>query len=193
MFISRFRRIDTVTFPGLFLSDIELSAGDGPGADMSEVRDTILADRDSIDGIMVSGSDSTDILDIPDAFRAVKALRPGRMKVIIRTQGRNAAALDDLMGAGYADIVLFEFDRMPDPAQIGCIRAAREEGCGFSAVLTVSPEGLRKEDLGTVSKMLAGARSIMIRRGGGKNQYKMSEMASMAGSVKGAAKEVRLI
>lgn len=193
MFISGFRRIDTITFPKLYLSDVELSDGDGPGMNMAEVCNTIRADRDSIDAILVSSSGETDILDISDAFTAIRELRPRHMPVILRTCGRNHAALDDLIGAGYADHVLFTFDSVPDMEQIRSVSIARDGDCAFSAILSMDPEHLRREDLAAVSDILSGADTIMLRRMTGRKQYKVSEMTSMAKSLKGSAKEIRMV
>ena len=193
MFIAGFRRIDTTTFPKLYLSDIELSDKDVSGLNPAEVCNTIRGDRDSIDAILVSGSNGTDILDIPDAFSAIRELRPRHMPVILMTCGRNHAALNDLIGAGYADHVLFTFDSVPDREQIRSVSIARDGDCVFSAVLSMSPESLRAEDLAAVADVLAGADTLMLRRIGGKKQYKVNEMASMAKSLKGSAKEVRMV
>ncbi len=54
MYVSRFSRIDTVTWPGKYLSVVRLCDDDGSGEYSTvEVANTIRGDKDSIDAVLL--------------------------------------------------------------------------------------------------------------------------------------------
>lgn len=191
MFISRFYRIDTVTIPGMLLSVVELSSEDGYGVNETEVANTIHGDRDSLDAIMFTCMDG-DVLGIGGLHKLIRALRPPHMTVVLKTDGMHPDALDDLVGAGYVDHVLFSFDGPLTDEQRASIDVAREGDCVFSAEIMTDPDIMDAKGVAAVSDELKGARMISLRRRASGKRFSKNEMASMAKSLKGLAKEVRV-
>ena len=194
MRIANFRRTDTVSLPGLYLSSVGVSPDDGPGVNETEVANSINGDKDSLDGILFRGVE-TDVLEVDGILRLIRVLRPPHARCVIETNGSRPTVLDDLVGAGYADIVSFVFDRYPKKCQLDSMRIARDGDCRFAVTVVTEPQRLTMEDVLDLGDHIKGAMLLQIKRSSepGALQYKKSEISSLAKSMKGTAKEVRIV
>lgn len=194
MRIANFRRTDTVSLPGLYLSSVGVSPDDGPGVNETEVANSINGDKDSLDGILFRGVE-TDVLEVDGIHRLIRVLRPPHARCVIETNGSRPTVLDDLVGAGYADIVSFVFDRYPKKCQLDSMRIARDGDCRFAVTVVTEPQRLTMEDVLDLGDHIKGAMLLQIKRSSepGALQYKKSEISSLAKSMKGTAKEVRIV
>lgn len=194
MRIANFRRTDTVSLPGLYLSSVGVSPDDGPGVNETEVANSINGDKDSLDGILFRGVE-TDVLEVDGIHRLIRVLRPPHARCVIETNGSRPTVLDDLVGAGYADIVSFVFDRYPKKCQLDSMRIARNGDCRFAVTVVTEPQRLTMEDVLDLGDHIKGAMLLQIKRSSepGALQYKKSEISSLAKSMKGTAKEVRIV
>ena len=194
MRIANFRRTDTVSLPGLYLSSVGVSTDDGPGVNETEVANSINGDKDSLDGILFRGVE-TDVLEVDGIHKLIRVLRPPHARCIIETNGSRPIVLDDLVGAGYADIVSFVFDRYPKKCQLDSMRIARDGDCRFAVTVVTEPQRLTVEDVLDLGDHIKGAMLLQIKRSSepGALQYKKSEISSLAKSMKGTAKEVRIV
>lgn len=194
MRIANFRRTDTVSLPGLYLSSVGVSPDDGPGVNETEVANSINGDKDSLDGILFRGVE-TDVLEVDGIHKLIRVLRPPHARCVIETNGSRPTVLDDLVGAGYADIVSFVFDRYPKKCQLDSMRIARDGDCRFAVTVVTEPQRLTVEDVLDLGDHIKGAMLLQIKRSSepGALQYKKSEISSLAKSMKGTAKEVRIV
>lgn len=194
MRIANFRRTDTVSLPGLYLSSVGVSPDDGPGVNETEVANSINGDKDSLDGILFRGVE-TDVLEVDGIHKLIHVLRPPHARCVIETNGSRPIVLDDLVGAGYADIVSFVFDRYPKKCQLDSMRIARDGDCRFAVTVVTEPQRLTMEDVLDLGDHIKGAMLLQIKRSSepGALQYKKSEISSLAKSMKGTAKEVRIV
>ena len=194
MRIANFRRTDTVSLPGLYLSSVGVSTDDGPGVNETEVANSINGDKDSLDGILFRGVE-TDVLEVDGIHKLIRVLRPPHARCVIETHGARPTVLDDLVGAGYADIVSFVFDRYPKKCQLDSMRIARDGDCRFAVTVVTEPQRLTVEDVLDLGDHIKGAMLLQIKRSSepGALQYKKSEISSLAKSMKGTAKEVRIV
>lgn len=194
MRIANFRRTDTVSLPGLYLSSVGVSPDDGPGVNETEVANSINGDKDSLDGILFRGVE-TDVLEVDGIHKLIRVLRPPHARCVIETNGSRPTVLDDLVGAGYADIVSFVFDRYPKKCQLDSMRIARDGDCRFAVTVVTEPQRLTMEDVLDLGDHIKGAMLLQIKRSSepGAIQYKKSEISSLAKSMKGTAKEVRIV
>lgn len=194
MRIANFRRTDTVSLPGLYLSSVGVSPDDGPGVNETEVANSINGDKDSLDGILFRGVE-TDVLEMDGIHKLIRVLRPPHARCVIETNGSRPTVLDDLVGAGYADIVSFVFDRYPKKCQLDSMRIARDGDCRFAVTVVTEPQRLTMEDVLDLGDHIKGAMLLQIKRSSepGALQYKKSEISSLAKSMKGTAKEVRIV
>lgn len=194
MRIANFRRTDTVSLPGLYLSSVGVSTDDGPGVNETEVANSINGDKDSLDGILFRGVE-TDVLEVDGIHKLIRVLRPPHARCVIETNGSRPTVLDDLVGAGYADIVSFVFDRYPKKCQLDSMRIARDGDCRFAVTVVTEPQRLTVEDVLDLGDHIKGAMLLQIKRSSepGTLQYKKSEISSLAKSMKGTAKEVRIV
>ncbi len=194
MRIANFRRTDTVSLPGLYLSSVGVSTDDGPGVNETEVANSINGDKDSLDGILFRGVE-TDVLEVDGIHKLIRVLRPPHARCVIETNGSRPTVLDDLVGAGYADIVSFVFDRYPKKCQLDSMRIARDGDCRFAVTVVTEPQRLTVEDVLDLGDHIKGAMLLQIKRSSepGALQYKKNEISSLAKSMKGTAKEVRIV
>lgn len=194
MFISDFRRIDTTSFPGVFLSTVEISPGEGYGYNEAEVANIVHSDRESIDGVMFRGK-GADILDFEGVHKLIRTIRPSHTMVMIETRGERTEVLDDLVGAGYINMVGFILDKNIDKNQKASMKLVRESGCPFGVKMILSPEGLTMADAQDMKEDIAGAGIVTLNRPEqmpGKKRYKKNELVSLAKSLKESAKDVKV-
>ena len=136
-----------------------------------------------------------DVLEVDGIHKLIRVLRPPHARCVIETNGSRPTVLDDLVGAGYADIVSFVFDRYPKKCQLDSMRIARDGDCRFAVTVVTEPQRLTVEDVLDLGDHIKGAMLLQIKRSSepGALQYKKSEISSLAKSMKGTAKEVRIV
>ncbi len=195
MYISRYSRMDTTIKPGSFLSVVYVSEGEGDGLDIEEVSSKIHADIDSIDGVAVSSED-TDPLSVKDLYKLLKRLKlPGRELLLI-TDGSEYSDLDDLVGAGYVNYVNLKVDGPLDKSQSECIKIMDNCGCPYMVTATLIPGRITESALKELASAIPGSKHLILKVGKSPDPTKkldQKELASLANSVKGAAKDVRLV
>ncbi len=195
MYISRYARMDTTIVPGSFLSVVYVSEGEGNGPDIDEVVERIRADIDSIDGVAVS-SENSDPLLVKDLFRLLKRLKlPGRDLVLI-TDGTEYSELDDLVGAGYVNYVNLKVDGPLDKSQTECVKILDNCGCRYMVTATLIPGRISESALKEMAEAIPGSKHLILKVGKSTDPTKkldQKELASLANSVRGAAKDVRLV
>ena len=194
MYISKFFRIDTTTIPGKYLSVLEMSKGEGYGMNMAEVSNTIHSDTDAIDGILLTCNDG-DVMELEGLHKIIRDVRPPHKDVIVSTCGRFPENLDDLVGAGYINHVIFKFDSLPDEAQRRSLKIARSGDCTFCVHLVMDKGRFDQKTILDNKELFRDAVNIVLKRTktqGDVKAYTKNEMSSLAKSLKGVAKEVRL-
>lgn len=189
MRISKFQRIDTVSYPGLYLASVALGSDEGDGVNETEVANTLLGDRDSIDAVKFYGTD-TDILELDEVHRLIRAVRPGHKRCMVETRGGRPEVLDDLIGAGYAEMVSFVFDHDLDRHQRESVTVARNGDCTYYVTVMMHPDRVDSESLRDIGETVKGAEMIVLRTAEGSSKYKKTEMSSLAKTLKGAARKV---
>lgn len=157
MRISDFSRIDTVTVPDKFMSVIKISSGEAP--DREDIRTTLEQDKDSLDYLGVASD--TDPLDHPDLYKAIKSVRPRGLKVLIITDGRDPAVLDDLVGAGYVHAMDLLIGKELTPEQAECISIMQDNGCRFAVTIKASEHD--DATLATIASACKGCSMFIIR------------------------------
>lgn len=195
MYISRYSRMDTTIRPGSFLSVVYVSDGEGDGLDIEEVSAKMRADIDSIDGVAVT-SEETDPLAIKDLFRLLKRLKlPGRDLLLI-TDGNEYSDLDDLVGAGYVNYVNLKVDGPLDKSQTECVKILDNCGCPYMVTATLIPGRISESALKELASAIPGSKHLILKVGKSADPTRkldQKELISLANSVRGAAKDVRLV
>lgn len=200
MYITRFDRINTRIWPGRYLSSVCVSDGDGDGISTTVVANTIYTDKDSLDGVAIY-SDDGDPLRLPDLYRLIKEIKAPRLETVLITRGSDHMALDDLIGAGYVENIVFMVDSKPSRETAKCMETARLNKCRFVTVIELVPESVDADMVVDIAKMSAGAERITLRvldpskdgRMAKKKQFRKTEIKAMAESIKGLAKAVRVV
>ena len=195
MFISRYTRMDTTIKPGSFLSVVYVSDGDGDGEDIDDVVQKIRADVDSIDGVAVH-SGNADPLRIKDLYKLLKRLKLPKRYLLLTTDGRGYGELDDLVGAGYINYVNLMVDGPLDKSQTECVKMLDECGCPYMVTVRMIPGRASGSSLKELASEIKNSKHLMLRVERNQNPAKKfteSELISLAESVKGAAKDVRIV
>ncbi len=191
MFISGFSRIDTVIWPGKYLSVVNVTDEDGMGEDVSRIREILHRDRDSLDGVLFTSD--RDPESIPGFHRIVREVRPDGMQVIVRTSGRNPASLDDLIGAGYVNTVIFRFDDVPDDDQIASMDIVRHNDAGFHVDVVLDPDRISTEDVvGIATSSKGHERFTLLVPKEANRIIKKKDLDALNKALKGHARNVRI-
>ena len=184
MLISRFDRIDTVTVPDKFMSVI--TVGEGDFEERPDLKEKLEADKDSLDYLAVKAE--TDPLDHPDLYKIIKAERPKGLKVLIVTDGRDPAILDDLIGAGYAHAIDLLVGRSLTEKQAECMRIATDNGCRYA--VTVKAKDHNEDTLSEISGSCKGCSMFIISQDK-KDPVSKSDMSKLATAAKKATWNVK--
>lgn len=200
MRIDRFSRIDTLTYPGRFLCTVHVSMGDEPGMEPSEVMETIVADRDSLDGMAVTAS-GCDVLAIPSVHRLIREIRPKGLSLSLVTPGSSPDALDDLIGAGYVNHVILQVTGPLDRDQERCIEIVRDHGCPYNLDIMMAPGRIDEDSLRPMATLYNDCARFVMRtydprkHGGilGNEKFKDKDAASLARSVKGLVRNATFL
>ena len=189
MYISRFYRINSSTFPNL-VSTVEVAPGTGDGTSIAEVANTLRADKDSLDGVHFRGS-GWDLLDADGLHSLIRTVRPYHLPVVLETSGDRPTVLDDLVGAGYGDVLCLNVMGPISSHQIECLKIARRQDCHIGLVVYMDPTYVDKNFIDELVAIVERSEYLILKRawtGGPAKPFKKTEIAAMAKTLKGSAK-----
>ena len=193
MIVSGYSRIDTTLRPGSFLSVVYVSEGDGGNGYEEEIYAKIRADIDSIDGVAVA-SESGDPLSVPGLHRLLRKLKMPNRDLMLITSGSDYSVLDDLVGAGYVNYVDLIADGPLDKSQQECVRILDNCGCPYMVTVEMIPGRISESALRELAGSIEGSKHLILRAGKtADRRFREKELISLADSVRGAARDVRLI
>lgn len=192
MYISKFSRIDTVTWPGKYLSVVCLSE-EGPGENIAEVANTIRNDKDSIDAVLLMKDDG-DAESIPNIHAFLKQFRTPMVPTVLITSGFDTSALSDIVGARYVDRVAFRLDGVPGAEQTRSIEMMRSYDVPFVICPVLNPNRITSEEVIEIAKRTPGHKEfILIMPRDPSPCFKKKDANALAKSLKGIAKNVRIL
>lgn len=194
MYISDFRRTDTVSYPGFLLSAVEVSDGSGEGVSEVEVANTIYNDRDSLDGILFRGC-GKDILEFDGIHRLIKNVMPKHIISVVETNGKHPDMLDDLIGAGYVNDAIIVLDMFPVKTQQESLEILGKGDCRFGVKLYLDPERLTLEDAHKLIHSMSGALQVQLRRPdaeGDRKRYRKNDLMALAKPIRAVARDVKI-
>lgn len=193
VYIRQFSRIDTVTWPGRYLSVVRIRDGEGDGENVAEVSNTIRRDRDSIDGVLLIREDG-DPEAVPGIHRFIKEIVPPSTPLILVTSGSDPASLDDLVGAGYVRRVAFRFTSPPGKEQLLSVDTVRDSGTPFCICCVLDPEGFTDDGVFETAERTRGHEEfILLAPRPPRQGFKKRETNALAKSLKGLARGIRLM
>ncbi|MBQ8179326.1 MAG: hypothetical protein IJ026_02625 [Candidatus Methanomethylophilaceae archaeon] len=195
MIITRFNRINTVIIPGMYLSVVHLADGDGPGESSIEVANTLRSDRDSLDAFAIVSDDHAPE-SIPGIHRLISDIKPRTLECILVTDGVSPGPLDDLVGSGYVDSVMFTVRGPMAEGLHGCMDLMRRYNYDFSISVDLVPDIFTPESLRALAEAAHGCRDMVLRRmdsGAGIRSFKKDELRSLTDAVRGTARNLRLV
>ena len=187
MIISGFTRIDTVTVPDWYMSVVRVSS-EGEGLDPAEIRETLEKDKDSIDYVAISSDD--DPLAFKDLYGTIKGFKPRGMKVLLITDGRDPAILDDLVGAGYVHAADLLVGESLTEEQLECIGILTYNGCKYT--ITVDAASHTEDSVSSIAAKADGC-SMFIFRQDRKKPLSREEMKPLMKAAKACTWNIKTI
>lgn len=187
---ARLVAMDSLLCPPMFISVAYIADGEDDGS-VEDVASRLLADRDSLDAVAFS-SDGIDLLEMPGAHRAMKALKPAKLKSMLVTEGRDRAALDDLMGAGYADMAMIRIRGRISEEQRATLEFLEDYGYWYGVTAEMVPGITDEQAMKDTANVSQGCKKFLIRavdpvRNGmaGVKPFEEKEVRSLVKSVSG--------
>ena len=118
---------------------------------------------------------------------------PNRDLMLI-TSGSDYSVLDDLVGAGYVNYVDLIADGPLDKSQQECVRILDNCGCPYMVTVEMIPGRISESALRELAGSIEGSKHLILRAGKtADRRFREKELISLADSVRGAARDVRLI
>jgi len=187
---ARLVAMDSLLCPPMFISVAYISDEEDDGS-VEAAASKLLADRDSLDAVAFS-SDGADLLGMPGAYRSMKALKPAKLKSMIVTEGRDRAALDDLMGAGYADMAMIRIRGRISEEQRATLGFLEDYGYWYGVTAEMVPGVTDESAMKDMARASEGCKKFLIRavdpaRNGmaGVKPFEEKEVRSLVRSVNG--------
>lgn len=187
---ARLVAMDSLLCPPMFISVAYIADGEDDGS-VEDAASRLLADRDSLDAVAFS-SDGIDLLEMPGAHRAMKALKPAKLKSMLVTEGRDRAALDDLMGAGYADMAMIRIRGRISEEQRATLEFLEDYGYWYGVTAEMVPGITDEQAMKDTANVSQGCKKFLIRavdpvRNGmaGVKPFEEKEVRSLVKSVSG--------
>jgi len=187
---TRLVAMDSLLCPPMFISVAYIGDGEDDGS-VEAAASKLLADRDSLDAVAFS-SDGADLLEMPGAYRAMNALKPAKLKSMVVTEGRDKTALDDLMGAGYADMAMIRIRGRISEEQKDTLGFLEDYGYWYGVTAEMVPGTTDEKAMREIADASSGCKRFLIRavdpaRNGmaGVKPYEEKEVRSLVRSVNG--------
>jgi len=158
---ARLVAMDSLLCPPMFISVAYIDGGEDDGS-IEAAASKLLADRESLDAVAFS-SDGADLLEMPGAYRAMKALKPAKLKSMIVTEGRDKVALDDLMGAGYADMAMVRIRGRISDEQRSTLEFLEDYGYWYGVTAEMVPGITDESAMREIADASAGCKKFLMR------------------------------
>lgn len=169
---------------------------------LTQIADTIREDRDSLDGVAIA-SENTDPLNLDDLYTIIKNVKQPNLDMVLVTEGRGFRNLDDLVGAGYINYVIFIMDSTPDKEQRDCIRLLTDAGCPYMIELTLIPGRVSEQSMMDMVEAIHSCRRLVLLpfdptkcknpTVADKKPFSKKEMMTLAAIAKNAAVDVIMV
>ena len=158
---ARLVAMDSLLCPPMFISVAYIDDGEDDGS-VEAAASKLLADRESLDAVAFS-SDCTDLLGMPGAYRAMKTIKPAKLKSMIVTEGRDRDVLDDLMGAGYADMAMVRIRGRISEEQRSTLEFLEDYGYWYGVTAEMVPGITDESAMREIADASAGCKKFLIR------------------------------
>lgn len=181
--------------------------------DEESIFDYIRRNKDFLDGAVISGGEPTINKDL---YKLLKRLKDLGMKIKLDTNGYHPDVLEDLIGAGYIDMIAMDLKAPLTKERYSAvagtdidtdrlkrsIKIIMDSGIDYEFRTTCSPILVKPEDINEIGKEIKGAKNYHLQQFRPKicldqrleliDPYKESIILQMAETAKKYAKNVRV-
>ena len=202
MHIVRYMRTNTTMCPGLCVSVVEIGEGDGQGFSPVEVYNRLREDVDSLDGLVVT-SPAGDPTSIPNLHKMIVSIKPPRLTCILRCDGRHPDRIDDLLGAGYIDVIDLCVNSTLSKEQLECLEIVRRYNYEFMVTVEMVPGVIGVDEIRRIALGSKGCRQFIMHPfdprknrdtpAEGMKGYRKKDLESIMDAVKGIVKNPRMV
>lgn len=194
MHIAKFVRTNTTLCPGWCVSVLYIDDGDGPGQNLVEITKSLRSDVDSLDGVAIT-SLTTDPLELDGIHRLIMSVKPPKLRCILLTAAEDPDRLDDLVGAGYVDMVDIHIEDRMTAEQVKSLEIIRKLNYDFIVTVDMIPDTIGVDEIAEIAEQSEGCQRFVMRpfdpqrnkdpSKAGIRPYKKKELESLMSAVKG--------
>lgn len=143
--------------------ELVLNSQNGQSLSLKEIREQLLAKKNWLDGVVVTGGEPTIYDDLPVLLKEVKALN---LKVKLDTNGTAPDFIKTIIKAGLIDFVALDVKTVPDKYDLVTknkrlkeeikltLKTVAESGLPYELRTTVVPGLVSAEDVLAIAKLL---------------------------------------
>lgn len=197
MHIAKFVRTNTTLCPGWCVSVLYIDDGDGPGQNLVEISKSLHSDVDSLDGVAIT-SLTTDPLGMDGIHKLIMSVKPPKLRCILLTSAEDPERLDDLVGAGYVDVMDIHIEERMTPDQMRSLEIIRKLNYDFIVTVDMVPGTIGVDEITEIAEQSKGCQRFVMRpfdpmrnrdpSKAGIRPYKKKELESLMVAVKGAVR-----
>src|SRR5574344_2097790 len=159
MHVAKFVRTNTTLCPGWCVSVLYIDDGDGPSQSLVEITNSLRSDVDSLDGLAIA-SLTVDPLKLDGIHRLIMSVKPPRLRSILLTAAEDPDRLDDLVGAGYVDIVDVHIRDIMTPDQMRSLEIIRKLNYDFFVTVDMMPGVIGVDEITEIANQSKGCQKF---------------------------------
>ena len=194
MHVAKFVRTNTTLCPGWCVSVLYIDDGDGPSQSLVEITNSLRSDVDSLDGLAIA-SLTVDPLKLDGIHKLIMSVKPPKLRSILLTAAEDPDRLDDLVGAGYVDIVDIHIRDIMTPDQMRSLEIIRKLNYDFFVTVDMMPGVIGVDEITEIANQSKGCQKFLMRPFDpqknrdptkiGIKPYRKKELESLMSAVKG--------
>ena len=202
MHVAKFVRTNTTLCPGWCVSVLYIDDGDGPSHSLVEIANSLRSDVDSLDGVVIT-SMTTDPLKLDGIHKLIMSVKPPRLRCILMTAAEYPDRLDDIVGAGYVDIVDVHISELMTPDQMKSLDIIRKLNYDFFVTVDMMPGVIGVDQIRDIAEQSRGCLKFVMRPFDpqknrdptriGIKPYRKKELESLISAVKGIVRNPVMI
>lgn len=200
MRIVDFNRTNTTICPGSCVSVVSVDDGEEPGMNKVIITNRLRDDVDSLDGVVITSPDG-DPASIPNLHKLIVSIKEPKLRCILMTNGGHPDMIDDLVGAGYVDMINMCVDGPLSPEQEKCLDIVRRYNYEFMMTVHMQAGIIGTTEIRQIAEQSKGCRHFIMcpvphkakdRTSPAVAGYKKKELESLVDAVKGIVRNPML-
>lgn len=161
MRVERYVAMDSLLCSPLQVSVVYVSEGEDERS-ITEAAEMAEHYRDAVDAVAFDCPEG-DILALPGSYKVMKAVKPVHSKAMVVTPGTDRAALDDIMGGGFADMALIRIIGRITDAQKDTLALLEDYDYWYAVTAVMVPGVTDADAMREIAAACPGCKRFLIR------------------------------